>query len=302
MKTDTHQAITDTIIAAIEAGETSDALPWRHADGLPRRVTNGAPYRGVNILSLWATATMRGYTSPYWGGFGSWKALGGHVRRGEKAALVVYSRPIEKDNGRGEIETVRLSRSYRVFNRDQIEGLPEEPVPPANTLNHSHAAVDTVTALCHTQGVTLVHRGASAFYTPSSDTITMPLQSLFTGTDRVSAEIGYACTLGHELIHATGHEHRCNRALSQLDRDSYAAEELVAEIGAAFLAAQLGFRYDGVAEHAGYIAGWLQALKNDKRAIFTASRLADAAVDYLLPPDTHGLESSACVAATPAVP
>jgi antirestriction protein ArdC len=208
--------------------------------------------------------------------------LGGAVRKGEKGSLVVYANTLtrtEADPLTGE-ETesaIPYLKGYSVFNVDQIDGLPrhfyaqpEPAMPPPELIAHADAFFAATKA-------SLCHGGKNACYIARTDMIHMPCRDLFE-----SAEAYYA-TLAHETTHWTGHPSRLDRSFGQkrFGDDGYAMEELVAEIGAAFLCASLGLSSAPREDHASYLACWLRVLKADTRAIFTAAAYAQRAADYL---------------------
>ena len=284
---DVHQTITDNIIAAIEAGETTTGMPWVSAGGLPIKLSDGTPYQGVNVLNLWAAAALRGYRSTQWGGFGTWRSKGGCVRRGEKGTAVVYAGRVEReDKTTGETSLRSFAKSFTVFNRDQVDGLDAEPAPdvapaPDATTGGDWPAADRVDELARRLGARVRRGGGQAFYRPSTDEITVPEYTDFRGTATQTPEAGYASTLAHELVHWTAPKARADRDVVP-GAQGYAREELVAELGAAFLAPLLGFAYCGVADHAGYIAHWLDLLKSDNRAIGKAAGEASRAARWLV--------------------
>lgn len=280
-----HAEVTDNLIRAIEAGPGEFALPWRQALGplhLPVNALTGKRYQGINIVNLWASAFLRGYSSPQWGTFRQWAEKGQYVRKGEKASLVIFYKefsvePVfedEDDDGRR-----RVARASAVFNADQIEGyeLPVEgPLPgPVERLVTADAFV------CATQA-RIEHGGSRAYYRPDTDHIQMPDEGLFTGTGTMTRTEGYYATLVHELVHWTGAEKRLNRQFGKRFGDvAYAAEELVAELGAAFLCAELGITQEVRPDHAQYLAHWLKLLKEDSRALTTAAAKASEASAFL---------------------
>jgi len=279
---DVHAIITQNIIEAIEKGQATDELPWRKSQYLPIRFAERRAYRGVNVLNLWAESMLRGFSSPYWAGFNTWKALGGSVK-GQSGAIVVYSGTKERESKDGDTETVRFLRYFTVFNREQVSGLTVDESADSQLSN----AVDgqtgaVVEQLCTTHSVPVIVKGEEAFYTPKTDTITMPDKTRFINTLSGDADAGYASTLAHELVHATSHTNRCDRTIGQWGSIEYAREELVAELGSAFVCARLGIGYHGVEGHAGYIDNWLSLLRADSSALFKASQLASEACDYLV--------------------
>jgi len=204
------------------------------------------------VLHLWAVATNRGYRSAEWGGFGTWKTKGGSVRRGEKSTVVVYAGRIEtKDQATGETSLRSFAKSFNVSNRDQVDGLDDEPVVSvSSTSGDDWQAADRVDELARHHGAHVRRGGARAFYRPSTDEIGLLEREDFRGTATQTPGAGYVSTLAHELVHWTAPKARADREVTP-GKAGYAREELVAELGAAFLAPVLGFAYCGVADHAG---------------------------------------------------
>ena len=285
MAADVYASVTDNIIAAIEAGAGQWKMPWHCAGAALTRPVNaqtGNAYRGVNVVALWASAAARGYQTGTWATFKQWKARGAQVQRGEKGTMIAFYKQfdakVEKD-GKTEIEKRFMARASYVFNADQVEGW-NPPKNPAvtNPVQHIQAA----DAFINATGADIRHGGASAHYSPVTDHIQMPPQDAFTGTDTSTATESYYGTLLHELIHWTGPESRCNREFGKrFGDDAYAFEELIAELGAAFLCADLGINQTPRPDHAAYVNGWLRVLKGDKKAIFNAASAAAKATDYL---------------------
>jgi len=284
---DVHQHVTDQIIAAIEKGAGSWEMPW-HRPGtalqLPVNVESEKHYNGINILNLWIAAETRGYASHLWGTYRQWEQRGGQVRRGEKASLVVLYKDldVEIDNaetGTTEVEKRMFARASWAFNIAQVDGIEPEPVPSQPDLTEVLSHVDRYIA--HT-GARIEHGGTMACYRPSTDIIQMPDRTCFIGTATSTPTEAYYHTTCHELVHWTGAQHRLDRDFGKrFERDARAVEELVAELGSAFLAADLGINAAPRQDHAQYIAHWLAVLKSDKRAIFTAAAAASKAVAFL---------------------
>ncbi len=286
-RADVYQEITDQMIAMLEAGTRPWSKSWNGgtAPNIPLRST-GAPYRGINILTLWVVAMTKGYATPHWLTFKQALALGGCVRKGEKGSTVVYANKIEvEDKGErggaredGKRQVAFLKR-YIVFNAEQIDGIEAKyPAPlPIITATNPDARDDELDALFSRVPVTVRHMGSQPYYQPSGDHVVMPEYADFHTSD------DYYSTLAHELCHATGHVDRLARpTLASTKREDYAREELVAELGAAFVSATIGIKLHDREDHAAYLANWLQALRNDKRCIFTAATQAQAAADWLL--------------------
>lgn len=282
---DVYARVTGQIVRQLEAGVRPWQRPWS-AGGAGGQVvrplrSNGTPYRGINVLTLWLAAAEAGYPSPFWFTFRQAGELGGHVRKGERGALVVYANSVTKaeptDDGEGAEREVFILKGYTVFNACQVEGLPgwlSGALPDRFSPADRVGAAD---AFFRATGIDLRHGGDRAFYSPDADYVRLPPFVAF--NDPVS----YYATLAHEATHWTGHPSRLARELrgAAVRDEGYAREELVAEIGAAFLCADLRLALDPREDHAAYLAAWLRILKDDKRAVFKAAAQAQKAVDFL---------------------
>ena len=288
---DVAQDVTDLIIAALEAGTVPWQRPWASAGSLPRSMATGKVYRGINVLLLGLYSDLAGYDSPWWGTYKQIAAQGGQVRKGEKASTVVLYTTFDKDEvaptGETVTKTIPLLRSFNVFNADQADGLPakfttpiELPGTELERLEHAEAVVAGYIA----NGPSLTHGGDRACYSPRADAVSMPELAAFK-----SAE-GYYSTLFHELTHSTGHASRLEREGiagegHAFGDTTYAAEELIAELGAAMLCATVGIEQAAtIPASAAYIANWLTALRNDKKLVLTAAKHAQRATDLIAPP------------------
>jgi antirestriction protein ArdC len=295
---DVHDAITAKIVAAIEAGAGTFEMPW-HRPGvsftLPKNALTGQTYRGTNILSLWIDADAKKFEHQFWATYRQWSELGAQVRKGEKASLIVkYGEWVPKNADQkagGEVQSddedggKRLfAKAAHVFNVDQVDGFAIEPAALRPDLTERLADVDAFIAAV---GVEIREGGQRAFYRHrgsdgQGDFIQMPPRNLFTGTATSTPTEAYYSTVLHEEIHASGAEHRLNRQFGERFGDkAYSFEELVAELGAAFLCAELQVTNTPRPDHAQYIAHWLEVLKGDKKAIFAAASQASRAVSYL---------------------
>lgn len=277
-KSDLYSEVTNQIIAAIEAGTGTYSLPWQRVPGMPKNVASDRNYRGINTLLLWLTGNAKGYATPYWATFKQWLELGYPVRKGEKSATVVFWKDLaggasgDAESDDGDTRRRFVARAYHVFNADQVEGYAIPAITPLPESERDARAEAFFAQL----PIVVSHEGSQAFYRPSTDTVQMPPYAHFHEAN------GYYATLGHECVHATGAAHRLDRDLTgRFGSESYAMEELVAELGAAFLCADLGLSAEPRSDHAGYIASWLKVLKGDNHAIFTAASKAQAAVDWL---------------------
>jgi antirestriction protein ArdC len=291
-KQDVYSRVTDKIVADIERGNLTWLQPWQagHKAGPVSRPlrAGGVPYRGVNVLMLWAAAIEKGYACPLWLTYKQAAELGGQVRKGEKGSLVVYANSFTKhetDEQGAEVETeIPFMKGYTVFNAEQIDSLPAHFYATVPPLNNDIARIESAERFFAVTKANIVHGGSRACYIIARDHIHMPCIDCFRDAE------SYYATLAHEASHWTRHASRLDRDLGRkrFADAGYAMEELVAEIGAAFLCADLGITPETRDDHAAYIASWLQVLKNDKRAIFTAASHAQKAADYL-----HSLQPQA---------
>ena len=282
---DIYTRITGKIVASLEQGVRPWLKPWS-GENAAARITrplrhNGTPYSGINILMLWAASVEHGFGSPSWMTFKQALDLNARVRKGEKGSLVVYANTFtrtEEDPEGQEIEhEIPFLKGYTVFNVDQIEGLPEhyyaKPEPKFTAVQR----IDHAEAFFAATHADIRYRGGRAYYAQEGDYIELPPIESFR-----DAESFYA-TLAHESTHWTKHPSRIERDFGRKSwgDEGYAREELVAELGAAFLCADLELAPEVRDDHASYVATWLQVLQNDNRAIFQASAHAQRAVDYL---------------------
>ena len=282
-RADVYQRVTNQIIEAIERGAGRWQMPWHKlAAGsfAPFNAISRKPYRGINVLTLWATSAERGYRSGLWATYAQWQQLGAQVRRGEQSAFIVFwkfDHHAETQNGDDADDNTErhrsiLARGYHVFNAEQVDGF---ALPPIEALPEAER-VEAAESFFKLLGVEVRHGGGRAFYSPALDCVQLPHFEIFRDT------AAYYATLGHESTHWTGAPHRLNRDLkSRFGEEAYAAEELIAELGAAFLCADLGIANEPRPDHAAYVQNWLSVLRNDKRAIFTAASKAQAAIDWM---------------------
>ena len=275
-----YQRITDQILAAIEAGAGDWKMPW-HSDGTditqPINAASGKAYRRVNVIALWATAQACGYTGARWATHRQWQEMGAQVRKGEKSAPVVFWKVFDKDEEQTEEPSENdrrrfMARGYSVFNASQVDGYEAPPaviLPPSVRIGR---AEDFFANL----GAEVRHGGNRAYFQFSTDHIQMPPLEAFRDA------VAYYATLSHEATHWTGTKTRLDRDMSgRFGSEGYAAEELVAELGAAFLCGSLSLANEPRPDHAAYITSWLKVLRSDNRAIFTAAAKAQQAADYL---------------------
>lgn len=275
-----YQEITDSIIQELERGATPWVKPWKADNTADKNIISQKPYQGINRLILGMSSMSRGFTVPVWASYKQWDSLGANVRKGEKGTRIVFFSPVTKENAKtGEKESYAVLKAYWVFNASQVDGI---EIAPTATVADSFNPIERAEDRIIKTGALISHGGDAAFYMPSQDRIQLPNKSAF------NAESSYYATAFHELGHWTGAKTRLDRQLDKgrFGNPAYAFEELVAEMTAAFLCQDYGIQ--GELRHAGYIGHWLKACRDDSRAIFKASALAQKAADYI-----NGLDATA---------
>jgi antirestriction protein ArdC len=278
---DVYARVTAQIINSIENGVGTWRMPW-HTSGRyaysPINATSKKPYRGINTVCLWAAAQARGYERGEWATYQQWQDKGAQVRKGEKSTLVVFWKFADDSTETQEGDTSHLSRllftrGYSVFNAAQVDGYTPQDGPEVSMPERIELAEAFFTAI----GADLRHGGNRAYYALDTDHIQMPEFGAFVESH------AYYSTLAHEHTHWTAKAGRCDRQLGKRFGDNaYAAEELIAELGAAFTCAHLGLSTEPREDHAQYINSWLKVLKADSRAIFTAASKAQQACDWMI--------------------
>ena len=272
-----HQAITDQIIEAMEQARATGRRLWDAQPSLPLNLATGKPYSGINVLMLWSAGLSHGYTSPYWLTYKQAADRGGQVRKGEHGTACVFYKPWEStdtnaDTGETEIVKGAVLKSFRVFNLDQIDGI-EAPTPAPR---EAFQAIEDAERILQASPAPIKTGGAQACYIPSRDEIHVPAREAF-----INPEAFYSIAL-HEMTHSTGHASRLGRDFSgRFGTEAYAFEELIAELGGAFLNADLGILNATLPDHADYLASWIKILKGDKKAILTAAAQASKAHAFI---------------------
>jgi antirestriction protein ArdC len=285
-RTSLYDEITDKIIRELEAGRVPWVQPWgtAHAKApltMPKNGATGRCYSGINVLILWGAVIEHGFPAQGWVTFRQALALGGHVRRGERGTMIVYAdRFVPNDEKKRAQETgeeavaVPFLKRFTVFNLAQCEDLPADlavtmPPPEPGLIE------PRVEALIKATGIDFRIGGNRAFYSLDSDYIQVPPPQAF------FEPINFHRTALHEIGHASGARHRLNRDMTGgYGSKKYAFEEMIAEISASYTCASLGIV--PTVRHADYIAGWLDVLKEDNRAIIRAASQASKAADYIL--------------------
>jgi antirestriction protein ArdC len=284
-RADLYDEISNRIIAELEAGRVPWVQPWRTSTtapiGLPKNAATGRAYSGINVLILWGTLATAGFGQQCWLTFRQAVSLGGHVRRGERGTTVVYAdRFVPEDEQRRVAETgddpraIRFLKRFTVFNVAQCDGLPDEMSAVVSPVEPS-LIEPRVMALIKATGIEFRIGGSRAFYMPSQDYVQVPPPQAY------FVPIDWHRTALHELAHGSGAPHRLNRDLTGcFGSRTYAFEELVAEMTAAFCCASLGIV--PTVRHTDYIGSWLDVMRESNRAIIRAASLASKAADYLL--------------------
>lgn len=282
---DIYQEVTDQILELLERG----TVPWRNpiakpgGGGWPVNLHSKKPYRGINVFLLSTIGWAKGYSSDYWLTFKQAGERGGQVRKGEMSSLVVFWKQFTtEDRATGDEVTIPLLKHYNVFNAEQCEGIhpPDAFTPDKNAVPFEPLAAAEAIIDGYAQKPSISHGGGRAFYRPSTDEIVMPEPVRFDSREN------YYSTLFHECVHSTGHSKRVDRGLdldtAPFGSADYSKEELIAEMGAAFLSASAGISPPTIEQSAAYIQGWMKQLKGDKKFVVQAAGAAQKATDFIL--------------------
>ena len=282
-KLNVYGALTAKIMHAMKDAKGTYKMPWHSpvvANDLPTNAATKHVYRGVNVLSLWIDAMARRFPTGYWATYKQWQSLGVQVRYKERGSIIVFYRQFELSAEEKEAGTRArsMARASWVFNAAQVENW----TPPEPTHRSAIEIDKSVEAFVQSTGANIDYGYPMAQYRGDLDRIEMPSPSWFTGTETQSASEAYHATLLHELTHWTGAAHRIGREIGKRHGvQAYAFEELIAELGAAFMCATFGIANEPRRDHAAYVATWLEVLNNDSRAIFRAASRAQEAIEYL---------------------
>jgi len=277
-----HEIVNQRIMELLEQGTVPWRKTWNAASNSPKNLVSKKEYRGINTFIL-ATSS---FSSPYWMTYKQAADKGGHVIKGSKSTPVVFWKWIDRKDGdgadgedtnsKGKIPILRL---YNVFNMEQIEGL--EP-PPATEIIRTFSPIETAQQIISGMPLRpdIHHGGNSASYSPMLDYVKLPVPEAFDSPEE------YYSTAFHELSHATGHASRVGRKgilePSYFGSHEYSKEELIAEMGAAFLCGHAGIEQRTIENSAAYIHGWLRSLKNDKKMLIMAAAQGQLASDFIL--------------------
>jgi antirestriction protein ArdC len=283
-KQNIYDAVTTQIVAAIEKGAGKCVMPWHGGlvpVAMPVNASTEMPYHGVNVVALWAESATKFYPSGYWASYQQWRQLGGQVRKGERGSLIIFYKKLDSADTENDEEPDAprsVLKSSHVFNAAQVDGW-EHPISKRPSQVETHEQIEAFVRATKAD----VRLGFSrAYYARKGDYIAMPAPAQFTGTPTSSPTESYYAVLLHELTHWTGAEHRVERVFGRQFGDrEYASEELVAELGAAFLCSAFGIVNQPRPDHAAYISHWLDILGRDNRAVFKAASMAREAVEYI---------------------
>jgi antirestriction protein ArdC len=273
-----YDLVTARILQQLEKGTAPWRKPWGGAMRTPRNLTTLKPYRGINVFLL----ACQGYDAPFWLTYRQAQELGGHVRQGEKGSPVVFWKEWETtDKESGEPTKIPILRQYSVFHVSQCEGI-GHLVPPVKTMDNPNQPLERCESVVGAMpsAPTIRHDFDSAFYRPPQDMVGMPPRPRFDSSE------SYYATLFHELTHSTGHPSRLNRPgiadPARFGSQPYGREELIAEMGAAFLCAHTGIETATLDNSASYIDGWIRAIRQDRTLVVTAAAQAQKAADWIL--------------------
>jgi len=287
-KTDIREEITNQIITLLDKVDLNDYEPPFSsfaAQGIPLNPTTDKQYQGINILSLWFNQQSKSFSSNEWATFKQWKDKGANVRKGQKGSRIIFYKTLiqEEENAKGETQEnkIPMLRAYTVFNANQVDGY--EPNSNEAKPIDKVQRIKLVEEFYKNTGAEIDHALNRAFYDVVNDYINMPETSSFVETKYADATDNYYATLLHELTHWTGAKHRLDRNMGKGKSciQDYAFEELIAELGSAFLCAQHGITQTQPEHHPIYIKSWLKALRNDKTHLFKAAAQAMKAVEFL---------------------
>jgi antirestriction protein ArdC len=275
-----YDIVTEKIVSMLEAGTIPWRRPWTVENRMPANLVSKKAYRGINTFLLGATAMARGYSSPWWVTFKQAADLGGHVRKGEKATIAVFWKMTEhQDSETGETKEVPLLRYFNIFNLDQTEGI---AAPAETETGSTFTPIETAERIVSDMPnrPEIRHGGDRAYYSPLLDYVQLPHPESFAQPEN------YYATAFHEITHSTGHKSRLDRGLGErlapFGSPDYSREELIAEMGAAFLCACAGIEPATLDNSAAYLASWVEVLKGDSGIAVHAAAQAQRAADYIL--------------------
>lgn len=281
MKADVYQIVTDRILERLEAG----VVPWKHYSNLravetaPRNYISGKPYHGVNYF----LTSMMGFKSPFWMTFNQAKSLDGQVRKGEHAVPIVFWNFVEReDRETGKAKQIPFLKYFNVFNAEQVDGIDQKTIEITGERETTpNQEAERIVANMPSRPGIVYGAFPIACYSPSEDKVKMTRAELCVSDERFNE------VLLHELVHSTGHSSRLNRekdmgGWNAFGSKEYSKEELVAEMGAAFLCSECGLSQATIDDSAAYIASWLKVLKGDSKLVVQAAAKAQKAASFIL--------------------
>ena len=277
-KMDLYEVVTQKIIDRLEAGVVPWQIPWRTKNGMPRNMISNRPYTGINFWMLLCLP----FTSPFYLTFEQARALNGNIRKGEKATMVVFWKILESEDKNGEIKKTPFLRYYNVFNLTQTEGIDPKKIPDTEAFDHDFNSIAAADRIIYEwkDCPKIEWNSDHAYYSPSLYTVYMPSQRSFFHDEQVYS------VLYHEHTHCTGHQSRLGRhekiKVYQFDNLIYSQEELVAEMGAAYLCGITGIEQQTIENNAAYIKSWIRTFKDDPKVLVLAAAQAQNAVNYIL--------------------
>jgi antirestriction protein ArdC len=277
MKLDVYSQVTDRVLEMMEQHGSNWVNPFarKGKSALPVNIASKKHYRGVNTLLL----SWSGFVSPVWGTYKQWNERDCQVRKGEKSTTIVFWQFIEKEEA-GKVQRIPFLKYYNVFNADQVDGYQAEVIEEPTVAERIAGAEDFFRKI--PAQITFSDAGR-AYYSPARDSVHVPALDVFEDTPTSTAAECYYSTISHELVHWTGHKSRLNREQANaFGSEDYAREELIAELGAAFLCANLGISSEPRIDHAHYLNGWIKKLGDHKREFVSAASAATKAVDLLI--------------------
>jgi antirestriction protein ArdC len=273
-KLDVYEIVTNRIIELLEAGTVPWQKPWTES-GVPMNLMSKRPYRSIN---LWLLLSLN-YDRNLFLTWDQLKKIGGSVNKDEHGHVVVFWKSIKKEEEK-ESKAVPMLRYYKVFNIAQCRDIPAHLIPELVNLASDPILEAEAVVNCMPDSPLLIFKGKQAYYDVSKDHVVLPQLKSFKTSE------AYYSTLFHELVHSTGAEKRLGRKsiteMAEFGSEPYSIEELIAELGAAYLNSYTGILDKSIENSVAYLQGWLAKLKNDKRFIITASGQAQKAVDFIL--------------------
>ncbi len=282
MKQDVYETVTNKVLEMMETHGANWINPFaRKGKALqPHNIISNKAYRGINhLMLLWSP-----YETSAWGTFKQWNEKGCKVIKGEKSTPIVFWQFLEKENEKGDKVTIPFLRQYHVFNVSQVEGDYADRLLTRTDIGTGAEEIAVAEDFFRQIPAEVHHTSTGrAYYNPMKDFISMPAKNVFEDTPTSSATECYYSTLSHELTHWTGHQSRLDRLeKSRFGDETYAREELVAEIGAALLCAHLEISATPRPDHAQYLNGWMRALSDHKKEFVSAAAAASKAVDFVI--------------------